>query len=78
MEFYSFSSFLLFLIISSFVSWWLYESVIAIFDSMIIIMINDYEYCSIVSINLSLHFQQVKNKRLPLCDYCPNRGPATE
>lgn len=53
---------LLSLITSSFVSLWLYKSVIAIFDSIIIIMINDYEYHSTVSIRLCLHIHQDKNK----------------
>lgn len=68
--------FLLSLITSSFVSWWLYKSVIAIFDSIIIIMINDYEYCSIVSIYLSRRVHQDKNKD---CDCVKTiQEPATE
>jgi len=54
--------FLLFLIKSSFVSRWLYKSVIAIFDSIIIIVINDYEYYSTMSIHLSHCVHQDKNK----------------
>lgn len=50
------------LIMSSFIWWWLYKSVIAIFDTIIIIMINDYEYYSIVSVHLSHRVQQDKNK----------------
>lgn len=61
---------------SSFVSWWLYKSVIAIFDSIIIIMINDYEYYSIVAIHLSHRVRQGKNKD---CDCVKTiQEPATE
>lgn len=61
---------------SSFVSWWLYKSVIAIFDSIIINMINDYEYYSIVSIHLSHRVHQDKNKD---CDSLKTiQEPATE
>lgn len=68
--------FLLSLITSSFVSRRLYKSVIAIFDSIIIIMINDYEYYSIVSIRLSHCVRQDKNK---VC-HCVKtiQEPATE
>lgn len=68
--------FLLSLIMSSFVSGWLYKSVIAIFDSIIIIMINDYEYYSFVSIHLSPCVHQDKNKD---CDCVKTiQEPATE
>ena len=68
--------FLLFLIMSSFVSWWLYKSVIAIVDSIIIIMSNDYEYYSTVSVHLSHCVHQDKNKA---CDYVKRiQEPAIE
>lgn len=51
-----------FFIMSSLISWWLYKSVIAIFDTIVIIMINDYEYYSIVSIHLIPRVHQDKNK----------------
>lgn len=47
---------------SSLISWRLYKSVIAIFDTIIITMINDYEYYSILSIHLSHRVHQDKNK----------------
>lgn len=49
-------------LLSSSVSRWLCKSFTAIFDRIIIIVINDYEYYCAMSIHLSHHAHQDKNK----------------